>query len=133
MSQLLEDMIFPNVLYDIYKSNVNELPKKHCILFVALEEMFHEMKKGNPLLKSVLDEPNTEYSELIILQQLFSQKSENNNYIKSYFNWIYDNISDSNFVDEFWSICVEKGTVVGAVRTTLDNNTGKLEHEIRKN
>ena len=48
-------------------------------------------------------------------------------------NWIYDNISDSNFVDEFWSICVEKGTVVGAVRTTLDNNTDKLEHEIRKN
>ena len=133
MSQLFEDMILTNVLSDIYKSNVNELPKKHCILYIALEEMFHDMKKGNPSIKIAMDKSKNEYLELYILQEIFSTRSDANDIIKSYFKWIYKNIKDDNFVINLWETIVKKGSVNDAIRTTFDNNTGKLEHEIRTN
>ena len=130
--ELLSDMILTNVLNDIHKSDIKTLPKKHAILYIALEEMFHEMKKSNPLIKHDLDNSKNEYSELFILQDFFSKSSAENDVIKCYFKWIFKNIQDTDFTDKLWNVITLKGSVTKAIHTTMEIETGIYHHEIRQ-
>ena len=130
--ELLNDMILTNVLIDIYKSDLKTLPKKHAILYIALEEMFHEMKKSNPAIKTALDNSKNGYSELFILQEFFSTSSAENDVIKSYFKWIFKNIKYTDFTDKLWNVITLKGSVTKAIHTTMEIETGIYHHEIRQ-
>lgn len=130
-----EDITLSNILTDISCSDLSELPKKYCIIYVALEEVFKRFKNGDENVKDVLDEEGrTAYcAKLHILQQILTDyDNENCIKTKSYFKWLMKNISKNDFVDKIWDVITKKGSVIRAVKSYKNLETNEIIRTINE-
>lgn len=130
-----EDITLSNILTDICCSDVNDLPKKYCIIYVALEEFFNKFENGDENVKDVLNkEGRTAYcAKLHILQTILTNyEDESCKQINSFFSWLMKNISNNDFVDKIWDVITKKGSVIRAVKSYKNLETNEINHTINE-